>query len=553
MKDKLKIIPLGGLKEIGKNITVYEYMDQVIIVDCGLKFPEEYMLGVDAVIPDFEYLFENSHKIKGLIITHGHEDHIGSIPHLLSVIDIPIYATKFTLRLIEKKLEQYEHISNPRLIEINPDKKLQLGSFQFDFIRVTHSIPDAVSICIETPVGRVIHSGDLKIDYSPIDNKPIDLQKFAELGSRGILAFLCDSTNSGRSGYTKSEKTVGTVLEDIFKNDTEHRIIVATFSSNIHRVQQIINAAQLSGRKVCFDGRSMVSNVSCAVESSYLILPEDLEVDIDDIDEYPLNELVIITTGSQGEPMAGLSRMANQTHAKVNVTDNDLIIFSSSPVPGNEKAVSTLTNKLHEHGATVISDDSQHIHVSGHASKEELKLLHSLVKPKYFLPVHGEYTHLISHTKIALELGMNLSDIFVLNNGDVLELDSKEARLVGEVQSGSVLTDGDLNSNLGTKVLRERQVLSREGVVSVSIILDREYNLIMNPYLISKGFVPDDEIEEVLEQAEKIIINKIPTLSKKERANESQISYALRNSLSNYFHSITYRRPVLLITVSFIN
>ncbi len=550
MKEKLKIIPLGGLKEIGKNITVYEYNNEILVVDCGLKFPEEHMLGVDAVIPDFEYLFENSHKIKGLIVTHGHEDHIGAIPHLLSVIDIPIYASTFTIKLIEKKLEQYEHIKKTRLIEVNPDKELVLGFFTIDFIRVTHSIPDALSLCIKTSVGSVIHSGDLKIDYSPIDNMPIDLQKFAELGSKGVLAFLCDSTNSGKPGYTKSEKTVGKTLENILQNDREHRIIIATFSSNIHRVQQIINAAQLFDRKVAFDGRSMISNASCAVETGYLYLPEDLEIDINDIDEYPNNEVLIVTTGSQGEHMSGLSRMANHTHAKVSITENDLIIFSSSPVPGNEKLVSNLMNKLYEHGASVIHHQMKEVHVSGHASREELKLLHSLVKPKFFIPVHGEYTHLISHTEIALEMGMSLSNIFVLNNGEVLEIDADEAMLKGEVQSGFVLTDGDLSSNLGTKILRERQILSREGIVSVSIVLDSELNLLNIPKVITKGFVPNDEMEDIIENAESIIMDKIPLLTKKERADENQIIMTLKNALSNYFHCVTYRRPVILIHIS---
>ena len=466
-KSNLKIIPLGGLLEIGKNITVIEYEDDIVIVDCGLGFPEDDMLGVDLVIPDITYLEKNKDKIRGLVITHGHEDHIGGIPYLLKQINVPIYATKLTVGLISNKLEEHNLLRSTKMKEVRPGQTITLGSMKVEFIKITHSIPDACALAIHTPVGTIVHTGDFKIDYTPIDGEVIDLGRLAAIGNKGVLALMSDSTNAERKGYTMSESTVGEVLDKLFVNCTK-RIVVATFSSNVHRVQQIVNSAVKYNRKVAICGRSMCNMIETARKLGYIDVPDNVFIDIDSIKSYPDDRLVIITTGSQGEPMSALTRMASGEHKKVQITPNDLIIISANPIPGNEKYISKVIDDLMAIGAEVIYNALQDIHVSGHACQEEQKLMLTLVKPKYFIPVHGEYRQLIAHAETAKTLGISSENIFLTENGKVLELNENEAKFTGHVTSGKVLVDGLGVGDVGNIVLRDRKNLSRDGIINVT-------------------------------------------------------------------------------------
>ncbi|MCK8058913.1 MULTISPECIES: ribonuclease J [unclassified Fusibacter] len=546
MKRTLKVIPLGGLNEIGKNMTAYQYGNEIIVVDCGLKFPEEDMLGIDVVIPNLNYLIENKEKIKGVFITHGHEDHIGAIPYLLREMNVPIYATKLTLALIERKLSEHKSIKMPTLITVKPDNKVGLGSFTIDFIRVSHSIPDAVSLCIESPIGRVIHTGDFKIDFTPIDNDPINLQKFADLGAKGVLALFADSTNADRKGYTMSESSVGDTFETLFRHADQARIIVASFASNVHRIQQIVNAAHANNRKVAFSGRSMLNTSQVAADNGYLNIPTGMLIDVEDIHGYPDNEICVVTTGSQGEPMSALTRMANKDHFAMQIRNGDMVILSSTPIPGNEKSVNKVINKLFEQGANVIYNSLADVHVSGHACQEELKLIHSLVRPKFFVPVHGEYAHLMQHSLLAQRMGMSRDDIFIIANGDVLEFTKESAAVVGKVEAGPTLIDGLGVGDVGNIVLRDRRILSEEGLIMVIMSMDTNGKIVAGPDLISRGFVYVRESEVFLKGAKTKLENVVTRLQDRGVKEWSTIKSKVKNELSEHIYQEMRRRPMIL-------
>ncbi len=543
--DGLKVIPLGGLNEIGKNITILEYKDDIMLIDCGMSFPDDEMYGIDIVIPDFRYLIKNSHKIKGMILTHGHEDHIGAIPYLLKVLNLPIYGTRLTLGLVGNKLK--EHNINAKLTVINAGDIVKMGVFTIETIRTTHSIADAICLSIETPAGIVFHTGDFKIDYNPVDGEPIDFRKLAEIGSKGVMLMLADSTNAIRQGYTASEQKVGTALENIFRS-SETRIIVATFSSNVHRVQRIIDNAVLFNRKVAISGRSMVNVVNLAIELGYLNIPANVLVDINKIKNIPDKELVIITTGSQGEPMSALSRMASSEHKAVQIKKGDMVILSSSPVPGNEKTVSNVVNKLFEKGAEVIYSDISDIHVSGHACQEELKLIHSLIKPTYFMPVHGEYRHLIQHSNIAQSLGMDKDNIFILKNGDVLTVNRQNAvQTINVVPADAVLVDGLGVGDVGNIVLRDRKLLSESGLIIVVSAFEQESRrLVSGPDIISRGFVYVRENEDLIGEARKIAENVLIACSDENISDWSILKSRVRDEMRNFIYEKTKRNPVIL-------
>ncbi len=547
-KQKLKVIPLGGLQEIGKNITVFEYGDDIIVVDCGLAFPEDEMLGIDLVIPDISYLTKNKEKIRGILLTHGHEDHIGAIPYLLKEINVPIYGTRLSLGLLKYKLEEHRLLSTTELIDIEAGDTVQLGSIKAEFIRSNHSIADAVAIALHTPVGVVIHTGDFKIDYTPIQGKAFDLARLAELGKKGVLLLMCDSTNAERPGYTMSERTVGDTFDEIFVN-AKSRIIVASFASNVDRIQQVINAAFKFNRKVAVVGRSMVNVVNVATELGYLNVPEGTIIDIDLIDKYPAEKVVIITTGSQGEPMAGLSRMAASEHKKVDIGPGDLIIISASPIPGNEKPIIKVINELFKKGADVIYEALADVHVSGHACQEELKIIHHLVKPKFFMPIHGEYRHLKQHANLAARIGMPTENIFMMEIGKVLELSHDSARINGTVTSGRVLVDGLGVGDVGSIVLRDRKLLSQDGLIVVVITTEKESGqIIAGPDIISRGFVYVRESEDLIENAREIIKK---TLIKCESKSKNRSDWAARkglikDDLRDYLFEKTKRKPMIL-------
>jgi ribonuclease J len=545
-EKKLKIIPLGGMNEIGKNMTVFEYDNDIVIVDTGLKFPEDNMLGIDLVIPDISYLEKNKEKIKGIVFTHAHEDHIGAIPYVLKKISAPLYGTKFVLGLITNKLKEHKDIAKPKFINKNPGEKFKIGKFEIEFIHVSHSIPDAVAIAIRTPNDLIVHTGDFKIDYTPIDGKVIDLPRFAELGREGVTLLLGESTNAEREGHTMSESTVGETFEQIFRH-SKGRIVVASFSSNVHRIQQIINAAVLENRKVAISGRSMVNVTGVALELGYLKLPKETIIEVTDIDRYPDNEIVLITTGSQGEPMSALSRMANKDHRFVQIRENDTIVLSSSPIPGNEKSIKNVINKLLETGANVIYESLADVHVSGHACREELKLIHTLVKPKYFIPIHGEYSHLKHHRDLAVSLGMNSNNIFILENGDVVEIADGEMTKENKVASGIVLIDGLGIGDVGNIVLRDRKILSEDGLIIVIIALDKETgNLKSGPDIISRGFVYVRESEQLVSSSKEVVMKSFEKCQEKNIREWSNIKNALRVSLRDYIYSQTKRNPMIL-------
>lgn len=545
-KSNLKIIPLGGLEEIGKNMTVFEYENEIIIVDCGLEFPTDDMLGVDLVIPDVTYLERNKDKIKALVVTHGHEDHIGAIPYILRQINIPIYATKLTVGLIQNKLEEHKLLRSTKLNIIEAGQTINFGKMQVEFIRSCHSIPDAVMLAIYTPIGTVFHTGDFKIDYTPINSEMTDLTRIAEIGKSGILALLSDSTNAERKGYTMSESTVGEVFDKLFINCTK-RIVVATFASNVHRVQQIVNAAVANQRKIAVCGRSMINMIDTARKLGYIDVPDNVFIDIDMIKNYTDEQLVIITTGSQGETMSALTRMAAGEHRKVEITPNDLVIISANPIPGNEKLVSKVIDDLMQIGAEVVYSSLADVHVSGHACQEEQKLILSLTKPKYFIPIHGEYRQLMSHAETAKKMGVDSKNIFLSTNGRILELNEKEAKLTTTVPSGKILVDGLGVGDVGNVVLRDRQHLSQDGLIVIVMTMDNATGeIVAGPDVISRGFVYVKESENLMEDVKKVIREEVRDLENQDIRDWSTIKSTLKDHLRDYIFQKTKRNPMIL-------
>ena len=546
-KPKLKIIPLGGLHEVGKNITVFEYEDEIIVVDCGLSFPEDDMLGVDLVIPDITYLKRNEEKIKGLIITHGHEDHIGSVPYLLKQIDIPVYAPKLAMGLIRNKLEEHRILRSSTLIEVTQGQKIKFGKyFEVEFIRSTHSIPDSVMLAIKTPVGTILHTGDFKVDYTPIDGKIMDLGRIAELGNEGILALMSDSTNAERKGFTMSESSIGPVFDELF-DGCKKRIVVATFASNVHRVQQIVSSAVKYHRKIAVCGRSMINMITTAKELGYIDCPDDIFIDIDTMSTYNDEQLVIITTGSQGETMSALTRMAAGDHRKVKITPNDLVIISANPIPGNEKSVSKVIDDLMQIGAEVVYSALADVHVSGHACQEEQKLIFALSKPKFFIPVHGEYRQLRAHSETAQMMGIPAKNIVMMENGRVVELDENEMKLGGMVPNGRVLVDGLGVGDVGNIVLRDRQHLSQDGLIVIVLTMDSSTGeVVAGPDVISRGFVYVRESENLMDDVKNVVRHEIRKCEEKGIRDWATIKSTVRENLRDYIFTKTKRNPMII-------
>ena len=542
--SKLKIIPLGGLEQIGMNITAFEYEDSIIVVDCGLSFPEDDMLGIDLVIPDVTYLKENLDRVKGFFITHGHEDHIGAIPYVLRDVNVPIYATKLTMGIIEHKLREHNMLTKVKRKVVKYGQHINLGCFRVEFIKTNHSIQDAAALAIYSPAGIVVHTGDFKVDYTPVFGDAIDLQRFREIGKKGVLALMCDSTNAERPGFTMSEKSVGATFDEIFSEHKNTRIIIATFASNVDRVQQIINSAEKFGRKVGVEGRSMVNIISTASELGYLKIPDNTLVETDQLKNYPDEKTVLITTGSQGESMAALSRMANGTHKKITIKPKDTIIFSSNPIPGNEKAVSHVINELFQKGADVIFQD---VHVSGHACQEEIKLIYSLVKPKYSIPVHGEYKHLMAQAKVVEDLGMDKDNIFILSSGDVLELDEEGAEVTGRVQTGDVMVDGLGVGDVGNIVLRDRQHLAEDGIIIVVMTLENGSGRVLaGPDIVSRGFVYVRGSESLMDEAKAVLDETMDYCMDKNITDWGKIKSEIKDSLGDFVWKETKRRPMIM-------
>jgi ribonuclease J len=542
--ERLKVIPLGGLEQIGMNITAFEYGDSIVVVDCGLSFPEDDMLGIDLVIPDVTYLKDNISKVKGFVITHGHEDHIGALPYVLKEVNVPIYSTKLTLGLITNKLKEHNLVRSTKLKEVKHGQVINLGEFSIEFIKTNHSIQDASALAIYSPAGIVVHTGDFKVDYTPVFGDAIDLQRFAEIGKKGVLALMCDSTNAERPGFTMSERTVGRVFDNLFNEYPSSRIIIATFASNVDRVQQIINTAYRFGRKVAVEGRSMVNVISTASELGYLRIPENTLIEIDQVKNYPDEKVVLITTGSQGESMAALSRMAANIHKKITIKPNDTIIFSSNPIPGNEKAVSKVINELYMKGAKVIFQDA---HVSGHACQEEIKLIYSLVRPKYAIPVHGEYRHLTAQKHIAEELGIPKENIFILASGNVLELDEYSAQVTGSVQTGGILVDGLGVGDVGNIVLRDRQHLAEDGIMIVVMTLERHSNVVLaGPDIVSRGFVYVRESEDLMVHAKEVVEQALESCMDRNITDWGKIKLVVKDAVGDYLWKRTKRRPMIL-------
>lgn len=541
---KLKIIPLGGLEQIGMNITAFEYDDSIIVVDCGLAFPEDDMLGIDLVIPDITYLRDNIDRVKGFFITHGHEDHIGAIPYVLKEINVPIYATKLTIGIIDHKLEEHDLLNKTKRKVVQYGQHINLGCFRVEFIKTNHSIQDAAALAIYSPAGIVVHTGDFKIDYTPVFGDAIDLQRFGEIGKKGVLALLCDSTNAEREGFTKSEKSVGIALDNIFAEHRTTRIIIATFASNVDRVQQIINSAYKFGRKVAIEGRSMVNIIKIASELGYLTLPDNILIDVDNLKSYPDEQTVIITTGSQGESMAALSRMANGTHRKVSIKPNDTIIFSSNPIPGNEKSVIGIINELMRKGADVIFQD---VHVSGHACKEDIKLIYSLVNPRYCIPVHGEYKHLVAQAKIAEELGYDSEHIKILSSGDILELDENGAKITGKVPVGNIMVDGLGVGDVGNIVLRDRQKLAEDGIIIVVMTLESGSGQVLaGPDIVSRGFVYVRNSESLMDEAKSVLDETMMYCMDHNITDWGKIKNEIKDALGDFVWKETKRRPMIM-------
>lgn len=543
--SKLKIIALGGLDEIGKNITVFEYENEMIIVDCGIEFPDDDMLGVDLVIPDFSYIVKNIDKCKGLFITHGHEDHIGSIPYLLKEVNVPIYGTKLTMKLIQHKLEEHHLMQNADLHIVEQGDIVDTGKMQVEFIRSSHSIPDSCMLAIHTPAGVVLHTGDFKVDYTPIDGQMMDLARIAELGSEGVLAMLSDSTNAERKGFTLSEKSIGPIFDNLFEG-CKKRIVVATFASNVHRVQQIVNSAVKYGRKIAISGRSMQNMIDAARELNYIKCPDDIFIDMDLIKNYTDDQLVLITTGSQGETMSALTRMANGEHKKVTINSNDLVIISATPIPGNEKSVSKVINQLMKIGAEVVYSALQNVHVSGHACQEEQKLILSLARPKYFFPVHGEYRQLIAHRDTAIEIGIPKENIFLTNNGKILELDDEGCDFAGAVQSGRVMVDGLGVGDVGNVVLRDRQHLSSDGLIVIVMSIDQAGLVVSGPDVISRGFVYVKESENLMDDVKSFIKEEMLIMEERHITDWSSIKSTLKDDVRDFIFQRTKRNPMIL-------
>lgn len=542
---KLKIIPLGGMGEIGKNITVIEYKDDIILIDCGMTFPEDEMLGVDIVIPDITYLIKNKAKIRGLFLTHGHEDHIGAIPYVLKKINIPIYGTKLTLGLLETKLREH-NLGVVDLKVVRHGEKIKSGVFEVEFIRTSHSIPDSSAICVHTPMGPIIHTGDFKIDFTPITGEIMDFQRLSELGNQGVLALLSDSTNVTRPGYTMSESTVGETFKDLFSS-AKSRIIVATFASNVHRVQQIINAAEMYGRKVILSGQSMVNMVTVANELGYMNIQEGTLIDINDMGKYDGNQLVLITTGSQGEPMSALTRIAYSEHRKIELMPDDLVIISATPIPGNENAVSRIINKIIEKGTEVIYESLADVHVSGHACQEELKMVLALVKPKYFIPAHGEIRHLKIHAKMAESMGTPSENIFIIENGQIIEFTKDSANLGGIVPSGHILVDGLGVGDVGNIVLRDRKHLSEDGLIVVVVTMNKQDGKVVSgPDIVSRGFVYVRESEDLMVEARNIVKAALEDCEKKKITDWATLKSAIRDSLRSFLYEKIKRNPMIL-------
>ena len=540
----LKIIPLGGLEQIGMNITAFEYEDSIIVVDCGLAFPEDDMLGIDLVIPDTTYLENNIDKVKGFVITHGHEDHIGALPYVLQKINVPVFATRLTMGIIENKLKERGMMETTQRKVVPFGSSVTLGCFRVEFIKTNHSIVDAAALAIYTPVGIVVHTGDFKVDYTPVFGDAIDLQRFAELGRKGVIALLCDSTNAERPGFTASEKTVGKTIDQLFQEHSDTRIIIATFASNVDRVQQIINSAYKYGRKVVVEGRSMVNIIATASELGCLDVPDNTLISVDQLRNYPAEQTVIITTGSQGESMAALSRMADSSHRKISIGQGDTIIFSSSPIPGNEKAVTNVINKLLVKGADVIFQD---VHVSGHPCQEDIKLIYTLVQPKYSVPVHGEYRHLKAQAKIARELGMDKENIFILQSGKVLEIKPDEAKIVGQVPVGNILVDGLGVGDVGNIVLRDRQHLAENGIVIVTFAMESGTEVVVSaPEITSRGFVYTKEADVLMNGANLVAQGALFTCQERGTVDRNHIKAVVRDNLSDYFWKKTQKRPMIL-------
>ena len=542
--DGLKIIPLGGLEQIGMNITAFEYGDSIIVVDCGLAFPEDDMLGIDLVIPDTTYLENNIDKVKGFVITHGHEDHIGALPYVLQKINVPVFATRLTMGIIENKLKEKGMMETTQRKVVQFGSSVSLGCFRVEFIKTNHSIVDAAALAIYSPVGIVVHTGDFKVDYTPVFGDAIDLQRFAELGRKGVIALLCDSTNAERPGFTPSEKTVGKTIDQLFQEHNDTRIIIATFASNVDRVQQIINSAYKYGRKVVVEGRSMVNIIATASELGCLDVPDNTLISVDQLRNYPAEQTVIITTGSQGESMAALSRMADSSHRKISIGQGDTVIFSSSPIPGNEKAVTNVINKLLVKGADVIFQD---VHVSGHPCQEDIKLIYTLVQPKYSVPVHGEYRHLKAQAKLARELGISKENIFILQSGKVLEIWPDEAKIVGQVPVGNILVDGLGVGDVGNIVLRDRQHLAENGIVIVTFAMESGTpNVVSAPEITSRGYVYIKEADVLMNGANLVAQGALFTCQERGTIDRNRIKAVVRDNLSDYFWKKTQKRPMIL-------
>ena len=542
--SRLKVIPLGGLEQIGMNITAFEYEDSIVVVDCGLSFPEDDMLGIDLVIPDITYLKNNIEKVKGFVITHGHEDHIGARPYVLKEINVPVYATRLTMGLIENKLKEHNLTGQVKRKVVKFGQSINLGQFRIEFIKTNHSIVDAAALAIYSPAGIVVHTGDFKVDYTPVFGDAIDLQRFAELGKKGVLALMCDSTNAERPGFTPSERTLGKTFDALFEEHKNTRILIATFASNVDRVQQIINSAYKFGRKVVVEGRSMVNIIEVATNLGCLSIPDKTLIDIEQLKNYPREKTVIITTGSQGESMAALSRMAEDNHKKISIGPGDTVIFSSNPIPGNEKAVTNVINELLVKGADVIFQD---VHVSGHACQEEIKLIYSLVHPRYAIPVHGEYKHLIAQAKIARELGIDKERIFILRSGDVLEMSEESAEVTGKVPVGDILVDGLGVGDVGNIVLRDRQHLAEDGIMIVVLSLDGATDqLVSGPDIVSRGFVYVRESDELMEEAHIVVSEAVNGCLDRGISDWGKLKSAIKDSLGDYVWKKTKRRPMIL-------
>ena len=546
-KQKLKVISLGGLQEIGKNMTVLEYNNDIIVIDCGLAFPEDDMLGIDLVIPDTSYLQKNIDRVRGIVLTHGHEDHIGALPYVLRDINVPVFGTMLTIGLLENKLREHDLLNSVTLHTVVPGETIKLGQFKVEFIHTNHSIADAVALAITTPLGVVVHTGDFKVDYTPIDGDIMDIHRFAELGKQGVLLLLSDSTNAERKGFTMSEKNVGRVFDQIFEETPKNRIMVATFSSNIHRIQQIINSAHTYKRKVAIIGRSMVNAVKTSTELGYLSIPAGVLIDINDIKNYTDEQLVIITTGSQGETMSALSRIASNEHKQVQIKPDDKIIISASSIPGNEKNISRVINELLKKGADVVYEGMADIHVSGHARQEELKLMLALIKPKYFMPVHGEFVHLVSHRDLAVSMGIEKENVFIMSIGDVLEITKNDAKVNGTVQAGQVLVDGLGVGDVGNIVLRDRKHLSQDGLMIVVVTMEKETGMVLaGPDIISRGFVYVREAEELMEEARAVVQEALMKCEEKHITGWSYIKGLIKDTLKNYLWQRTKRSPMIL-------